>query len=46
MFNKLKFICENLDQKYPEGKDPFKIITRLTEECGELASQVNHFENT
>ena len=25
--------------------DPFKIITRLTEECGELAAEVNHFED-
>ena len=24
--------------------DPFYIVTRLAEECGEVASQVNHFE--
>lgn len=24
--------------------DPFRIATRLAEECGELAAEVNHFE--
>lgn len=25
--------------------DPFRIATRLAEECGELAAEVNHFES-
>ncbi len=43
-FDKLFFIVDNLNQRF--GKDnPFQIITRLAEETGELAEQVNHFEN-
>jgi NTP pyrophosphatase (non-canonical NTP hydrolase) len=34
------------NKKYPSGNDPFKIATRLLEECGELAKEVNHFEKT
>ena len=37
-------INEGLDNRFQGGKDPFKIITRLVEECGELAREVNHFE--
>lgn len=43
---KLCQIAVGLEKKYPDGKNPFKIITRLAEECGELAEQVNHFEQT
>jgi len=46
MINKLYKIAKGLNKKYPEGNKPFQIITRLTEECGELAKEVNHFENT
>jgi len=30
--------------RFPEGNTPYQIITRLLEECGEVASEVNHFE--
>ncbi|MFH2062767.1 MAG: MazG nucleotide pyrophosphohydrolase domain-containing protein [bacterium] len=46
MLDKVIKINAGLDKKFPNGKDPFQIITRLVEECGELASEVNHFENT
>ncbi len=46
MLDKIYKITDSLEKKFPDGNDPFKIITRLTEECGELASQINHFENT
>lgn len=36
-------INEGLNRRFPAGNDPFQIITRLAEECGELAAQVNHF---
>lgn len=45
-FEKLKLIVEGLNKRFPNGNDPFKIITRLAEETGELAEQVNHFEDT
>lgn len=45
-YEKLKFIVEHLEKRFPNGNSPFQIITRLAEECGELASAVNHFEDT
>ena len=33
-----------LNKRFPNGNNPFQIITRLTEECGELAAEVNLFE--
>jgi NTP pyrophosphatase (non-canonical NTP hydrolase) len=45
MKEKIMKINMGLDKRFPKGKDPFKIITRLVEECGELAAEVNHFEN-
>ena len=41
---RLKKINEGLRQRFPNGEDPFQMVTRLAEECGELAAQVNHFE--
>lgn len=39
-------INQGLNKRFPNGNDPFQIITRLAEECGELAAQVNHFEGS
>jgi NTP pyrophosphatase (non-canonical NTP hydrolase) len=45
MPDKLYKIAQALNNKFPEGSDdPFRIITRLAEECGEVAAEVNHFE--
>ncbi|MFN8439961.1 MAG: GNAT family N-acetyltransferase [Caldilineaceae bacterium] len=38
-------INAGLRQRFPHGNHPFQIMTRLLEECGELAEQVNHFED-
>jgi NTP pyrophosphatase (non-canonical NTP hydrolase) len=38
--------CHGLNRRYPDGNDPFRIMTCLLEEAGELAQQVNHFEDT
>jgi len=46
MIEQIRQINRAMDRKYPAGRDPFQIITRLAEECGELAAQVNHFENS
>lgn len=43
---KLITITKGLNHRFPEGNEPFKIITRLAEECGELAKEVNHWERT
>ena len=44
MIDKLYKIAEGLNNRFQDGDDPFYIVTRLAEECGEVASQVNHFE--
>jgi caffeoyl-CoA O-methyltransferase len=44
--DKLVAITGGYARRFPEGDDPFQIMTRLLEECGELAQQVNHFEGS
>lgn len=46
VMEKLLAINRGLNRKFPKGNDPFQIMTRLLEECGELAQQVNHFEDS
>lgn len=45
MLEKLLRINAAYDGAY-QGAEPFQIVSRLAEECGELAAQVNHFEDT
>ncbi|MBN1139803.1 MAG: MazG-like family protein [Anaerolineae bacterium] len=45
MIDKLYKIAQALNNKFRDGSDdPFKIVTRLAEECGEVATEVNHLE--
>jgi NTP pyrophosphatase (non-canonical NTP hydrolase) len=44
-FDTLLKIVKGLNKKYPEGEDPFRIVTRLCEESGELASEINRMES-
>jgi NTP pyrophosphatase (non-canonical NTP hydrolase) len=46
MIEKLYALARALNRRFPDGNDPFKMMTRLLEESGELAQQINHFENT
>ena len=32
--------------RFPNGNEPYQIVTRILEECGEVASEVNHFERS
>lgn len=34
------------NKRFPEGVEPFQMATRLLEECGEVAKEINHWENT
>jgi NTP pyrophosphatase (non-canonical NTP hydrolase) len=43
--DKLVAISAGYMRRFPEGNDPFQILARLLEECGELAQQVHHFED-
>lgn len=45
LFRQLLEINRAYDARY-QGVDPFRIIARLAEECGELATEVNHHEQT
>jgi len=44
MLERLADVTRGLRKRFPAGEDPFQMMTRLLEECGELAEQVNHFE--
>ena len=33
-------------ERFPNGNEPYQIVARILEECGEVASEVNHFENS
>ena len=46
LMEKLMANSKGLSRRYPDGNEPFQIMTRLLEECGELAKEVNHFEGS
>jgi NTP pyrophosphatase (non-canonical NTP hydrolase) len=46
LMQRLMAINVGFAKRFPEHHEPFHIMTRLLEECGELAEQVNHFEGT
>ena len=37
---------EGYFKRFPEGIDPYQMVTRLLEECGEIAKEINHFEDS
>ena len=39
-------INEAAKREFPNGNSPYQITTRILEECGEVASEVNHFEKS
>lgn len=39
-------MARGMNRRFPDGNSPYQIMTRLLEECGEVASEVNHFENS
>ena len=41
---KLKQLAMGMNHRFPEGNDAFQITTRLLEECGEVAKEVNRLE--
>jgi NTP pyrophosphatase (non-canonical NTP hydrolase) len=46
LMERLTAVSVGLNRRFPDHNEPFQIMTRLLEECGELAEQVNHFERT
>jgi NTP pyrophosphatase (non-canonical NTP hydrolase) len=45
-FEQLRAVARGFSLRFPESDDAFRMMTRLLEECGELAQQVNHFEGS
>ena len=39
-------MVEASNQRFPKGVEPFQMVTRLLEECGEVAAEVNHWEDS
>lgn len=37
-------LAKGLNTKFPNGNEPFQIVSRLCEEAGEVAKAVNHME--
>lgn len=44
-FVALRTIVRALDERFPNGNSIFQRVSRLTEECGELAAAINHKED-
>lgn len=43
---KLYKLVQGYFNRFPLGVEPFQMVTRLLEECGEVASEVNHWEGS
>ncbi len=39
-------MAEAANKRFPEGIDPYQMATRLMEECGEVAKEINHWEGS
>lgn len=44
MLDRLFLTVLALQRRFPDGTNPYIVITRLAEECGELATEVQHRE--
>lgn len=44
--DRLYKMVEGSFKRFPDGVEPFQMVTRVLEECGEVASEVNHFESS
>ena len=45
VIDRLLLIVEAQKRRFPEGLEPFKMLARLQEECGELATEVQIWED-
>lgn len=42
----LKKLARGMNHRFPEGNEAFQITTRILEECGEVAQEVNRLEKS
>lgn len=45
-FGELLLLAQGMNARFPEGNEPYQIMTRLLEECGEVAKEVHRFEKS
>ena len=43
---KLYQLAKGYTNRFPDGNTPYQIAARILEECGEVASEINHFEKS
>ena len=43
---KLYLLVQGYYKRFPNGIEPFQMATRLLEECGEVASEINLWEDS
>jgi len=43
---KLYQLVHGFNTRFPDGVEPFQMATRLLEECGEVASEINLWEDS
>jgi len=46
VWEKFKALTGALERRFPKGHEPYQMMTRLLEECGELATEVHIFEDS
>jgi NTP pyrophosphatase (non-canonical NTP hydrolase) len=39
-------MVEASNKRFPNGVEPYQMATRLLEECGEVAAEINHWQNS
>ena len=39
-------LADGYSKRFPKGVEPFQMVARLLEECGEVASEVNLWEDS
>lgn len=44
--DRLYQLAKGYTKRFPNGNEPYQITARILEECGEVASEVNHFEKS
>ena len=44
--NRFYKLAEASDKRFPKGVEPYQMAARLLEECGEVASEINHWEGS
>ena len=43
---KLYKLAYGYNKRFPKGVEPFQMVTCLLEECGEVAAEINHWEDS